>query len=230
MFAWVRARAVVTSESRTVPTVTYSSRPRVALIMTELIVGVGESNWGQLVRRRWRTRLELANAIFEYLEIFHNRQRRHSAIGWLTPLEFESTNRSLWPSFQQPDSTKPGSHQSPSRECSTPATVDHGVHRHGELRWSSRQPRVRPITASDRRTTPARADSASAAPGSDRANEMTTPRATIVMMSADPPEDTSGRGTPMTGRSPMTTPMLMNAWPMIQVAIAPVVICTNGSG
>jgi len=27
------------------------------------------------------TRLELANAIFEYLEIFHNRQRRHSALG-----------------------------------------------------------------------------------------------------------------------------------------------------
>jgi transposase InsO family protein len=34
-----------------------------------------------LNRRRWRTRLELANAIFDYLEIFHNRQRRHSALG-----------------------------------------------------------------------------------------------------------------------------------------------------
>jgi transposase InsO family protein len=43
-----------------------------------------------LDRRRWRTRRELANAIFEYLEIFHNRQRRHSALGWLTPLEFEA--------------------------------------------------------------------------------------------------------------------------------------------
>jgi putative transposase len=32
-----------------------------------------------LNRQRWRTRIELANAIFEYLEIFHNRQRRHSA-------------------------------------------------------------------------------------------------------------------------------------------------------
>ncbi len=37
----------------------------------------------------WRTRIELANAIFEYLEIFHNRQRRHSALGMLTPIEFE---------------------------------------------------------------------------------------------------------------------------------------------
>ncbi|MDT0326953.1 integrase core domain-containing protein [Nocardiopsis lambiniae] len=53
-----------------------------------------ESFWSRmqvelLDRRRWRTRLELANAIFEYLGIFHNRQQRHSAIGWLTPVEFE---------------------------------------------------------------------------------------------------------------------------------------------
>ena len=53
-----------------------------------------ESFWGRmqtelLNRRRWRTRIELANAIFEYLEIFHNRQRRHSALGMLTPIEYE---------------------------------------------------------------------------------------------------------------------------------------------
>ena len=53
-----------------------------------------ESFWARmqtelLDRRRWKTRVELANAIFEYLEIFHNRQRRHSALGWLTPIEYE---------------------------------------------------------------------------------------------------------------------------------------------
>jgi putative transposase len=53
-----------------------------------------ESFWGRmqtelLNRRRWRARIELANAIFEYLEIFHNRQRRHSALGMLTPVEYE---------------------------------------------------------------------------------------------------------------------------------------------
>ena len=32
-----------------------------------------------LDRKRWSTRVELANAMFEYLEIFHNRQRRHSS-------------------------------------------------------------------------------------------------------------------------------------------------------
>ena len=42
-----------------------------------------------LDRRRWRTRVELANAIFEDLELFHNRTRRHSALGMLTRLEFE---------------------------------------------------------------------------------------------------------------------------------------------
>ena len=40
-----------------------------------------ESFWSRmqvelLDRQRWHTRVELANAIFEYLEIFHNRQRR----------------------------------------------------------------------------------------------------------------------------------------------------------
>ena len=39
--------------------------------------------------RRWKTRDELANAIFEYIEIFHNRRRRHSALGYRTPIEFE---------------------------------------------------------------------------------------------------------------------------------------------
>jgi transposase InsO family protein len=42
-----------------------------------------------LDQRRWHTRVELANAIFEYLEDFHNRQRRHSSLGMLTPMEFE---------------------------------------------------------------------------------------------------------------------------------------------
>jgi putative transposase len=54
-----------------------------------------ESFWGRmqtelLNRRTWRTRIELANAIFEYLEIFHNRRRRHSALAMMTPIEYET--------------------------------------------------------------------------------------------------------------------------------------------
>jgi len=57
-----------------------------------------ESFWSRmqvelLDRRHWRTRVELANAIFEYLDIFHNRQRRHSALGMLTPVEFETRHQ-----------------------------------------------------------------------------------------------------------------------------------------
>ncbi len=45
-----------------------------------------------LDRRRWPTRIELANAIFEYLEIFHNRHRRHTAIDMRTPIEYETNH------------------------------------------------------------------------------------------------------------------------------------------
>ncbi|MFC5856636.1 hypothetical protein ACFPZI_34270 [Streptomyces chlorus] len=47
------------------------------------------SHGSLLNRRRRRTRPGLANAIFEYLEIFRNRQRRHSALGMPTPVESE---------------------------------------------------------------------------------------------------------------------------------------------
>ncbi|WSW40595.1 IS3 family transposase [Streptomyces canus] len=33
--------------------------------------------------------MELSTALFEYLEIFYNRQRRHSALGMLSPVEHE---------------------------------------------------------------------------------------------------------------------------------------------
>jgi putative transposase len=39
--------------------------------------------------RRRKTRVELANAIFEYIEIFHNRRRRHSAPGMRAPSRYE---------------------------------------------------------------------------------------------------------------------------------------------
>lgn len=56
--------------------------------------GLMESFWSRmqielLDRHRWKTRIELANAIFDYLEIWHNRRRRHSALGWISPVEYE---------------------------------------------------------------------------------------------------------------------------------------------
>ena len=57
-----------------------------------------ESFWSRmqvelLDRQTWRTRVELANAIFEYLEILHNRQHRHSALGMLAPVEYETRHQ-----------------------------------------------------------------------------------------------------------------------------------------
>jgi putative transposase len=42
-----------------------------------------------LDRHRWKTRIELANAIFDYLDIWHNRLRRYSALGCISPVEYE---------------------------------------------------------------------------------------------------------------------------------------------
>jgi hypothetical protein len=62
-----------------------------------------ESFWSRvqvevLDRQSWSTRLELATALFEYLEIFHNRQRRHSSLAMLTPIEYEARHGSNTPS------------------------------------------------------------------------------------------------------------------------------------
>ena len=53
-----------------------------------------ESFWGSmqvelLNRQRWRTHLELAIAIADYIDHFYNPARRHSALDYLTPNEYE---------------------------------------------------------------------------------------------------------------------------------------------
>jgi putative transposase len=55
---------------------------------------VVEAFWGRmqvelLNRKSWKTRIELASAIHDYIELFHNARRRHSALGMLTPTEYE---------------------------------------------------------------------------------------------------------------------------------------------
>ncbi len=44
-------------------------------------------------RRRWKTRVELASAIHDYIEIWHNTRRRHSALNMLTPSEYENQHQ-----------------------------------------------------------------------------------------------------------------------------------------
>ncbi len=45
--------------------------------------------WELLDRQSWPTRAAARTAIFEYIEIWYNRQRRHSSLGYLSPLQYE---------------------------------------------------------------------------------------------------------------------------------------------
>lgn len=45
-------------------------------------------------RTRWSTRLAARTAIFEYIEVFYNRQRRHSHLGYLSPVSYETLHES----------------------------------------------------------------------------------------------------------------------------------------
>jgi len=51
-----------------------------------------------LNRQRWRTKMDLALAMAEYIEDFYNPARRHSSLGYLTPNEFEDVHSN--PSMQ----------------------------------------------------------------------------------------------------------------------------------
>lgn len=59
-----------------------------------------ESLWGRmqselLNTKKWSTRLELSTAMFDWIEGFYNRTRRHSALGNISPIEFERRHRQL---------------------------------------------------------------------------------------------------------------------------------------
>ena len=43
------------------------------------------------------TRAEARAAIFEYIEVFYNTKRRHSSLGYVSPAEYEQTEKPLTP-------------------------------------------------------------------------------------------------------------------------------------
>jgi transposase InsO family protein len=43
--------------------------------------------------RRFETREQAKQEIFEYIEVFYNRQRKHSTLGYRTPTEFDQLHR-----------------------------------------------------------------------------------------------------------------------------------------
>jgi transposase InsO family protein len=61
---------------------------------------VAESFFGSLKNERvyhedYRTRTEARQSIFEYIEVFYNRQRRHAFLNYMTPVEYEEKYASI---------------------------------------------------------------------------------------------------------------------------------------
>jgi putative transposase len=43
----------------------------------------------RIARKKYRTREDAKADVFDYIECFYNAKRRHSAIGYMSPVEFE---------------------------------------------------------------------------------------------------------------------------------------------
>ena len=59
---------------------------------------VAESLWATVKRElvhgtTWETRSELDAALFEYIEVFYNRERLHSSLDYSTPFEYNQAYR-----------------------------------------------------------------------------------------------------------------------------------------
>ena len=58
-----------------------------------------------LVRHRFKTQAEARSAVFHFIEGFYNPRRRHSALGYLSPNEFERRHARA---LASPGPTEPG--------------------------------------------------------------------------------------------------------------------------
>lgn len=75
-----------------------STRPRACPVSWPYpgppIRAISKSFWPTLKnefydRRRWVTRDEARREVARWIEVFYNRQRRHSALGFIPPVQFE---------------------------------------------------------------------------------------------------------------------------------------------
>jgi putative transposase len=46
-------------------------------------------------RRSWPTKAELRTEVFDYIEVFYNRERRHNTLGQRSPADYEKINHPL---------------------------------------------------------------------------------------------------------------------------------------
>ena len=61
-----------------------------------------------LDQHHWTDRQQLASAIFEWIECWYNPRRRHSALDYLSPINYERSHYSKQSSASPPPSTETG--------------------------------------------------------------------------------------------------------------------------
>jgi transposase InsO family protein len=47
-------------------------------------------------RQPWDARTQLTQAIFEYIEVFYNQERRHSALHYQTPVTYRLSHQTAY--------------------------------------------------------------------------------------------------------------------------------------
>ena len=58
--------------------------------MMESFFGSLKTEW--VYNENYQTREEAKQSLFKYIELFYNRKRRHAALGYVSPVEFERRN------------------------------------------------------------------------------------------------------------------------------------------
>ena len=58
--------------------------------MMESFFGSLKTEW--VYNEDYQTREEAKQSLFKYIELFYNRQRRHAALGYVSPVEFGRRN------------------------------------------------------------------------------------------------------------------------------------------
>lgn len=51
----------------------------------------------------YQTTEEVKSSVFEYIEVFYNRKRQHSALGYGTPVDFENNKNDLNSVSEKPE-------------------------------------------------------------------------------------------------------------------------------
>ena len=61
--------------------------------VVRLTRGVAVSLKKELINRRsWPAKAEMRTEVFDYIEVFYNRERRHSTLGQRSPADYEKIN------------------------------------------------------------------------------------------------------------------------------------------